>query len=105
MYSDRIHSHWFPVALMLMAVMAVFLWQPAQGAGSEDLREEGAVALKAAVERCALQCYVVEGAYPESLAYLEEHYGLQINKEDYYVTYEIFASNIPPTVQIIDRIE
>ncbi len=105
MYSDRIRSHWFLAALLILAVMAVFLWQPAQGAGSEALREEGAVALKAAVERCALQCYVVEGAYPESLVYLEDHYGLQINREDYYVTYEIFASNIPPIVQVIDRIE
>lgn len=104
MYSDRMQRHWFPLAVMVLAVIAIFLWEPASVSGSRDLQEEGAVALKAAVERCALQCYVVEGAYPASLSYLEEHYGLQVNREDYYVMYEIFASNIPPEVQVLDRV-
>lgn len=87
--------------MALLAALAVFLWVPASG--GKDLREEGAAALKAAVERCALQCYVVEGVYPASLSYLEEHYGLQVNKEDYYVVYDIFASNIPPEVKVLNR--
>ena len=39
----------------------------------------------------------------EYLAYLEDNYGLQINKDDYYVTYEAFAENLPPTVKVTLR--
>ena len=35
--------------------------------------------------------------------YLEENYGLQVNKKDFYVTYEAFASNLPPTVRVTVR--
>ena len=51
----------------------------------------------------SLQCYVVEGAYPVSLEYLEENYGLQINEQMFYVSYEIFATNVPPAVKVIRR--
>ena len=57
----------------------------------------------AAVQRSALQCYAVEGAYPPDLQYLEDNYGLQVNKKDFYVTYEAFASNLPPTVRVTVR--
>ena len=51
----------------------------------------------------ALQCYVVEGVYPPSLEYLEENYGLVLNKTDYYIHYDIFAENLPPDVRITER--
>lgn len=41
--------------------------------------------------------------YPESLEYLEKHYGLTVNKKEYIVTYEIFADNQLPTVQVLVR--
>ena len=45
----------------------------------------------------------MEGADPESLSYLEEHYGLVINHRDYIVAYEVFAENQPPVVQVLVR--
>lgn len=103
MYSDKVRRHWLASAMALLILLTVFLWRAFSVSGSRNLQEEGAVALKAAVERCALQCYVVEGVYPPGLSYLEEHYGLQVNREDYYVVYDIFASNIPPEVQVLNR--
>ena len=50
-----------------------------------------------------MQCAAVEGAYPASLKYLEEHYGLIVNHSDYAVTYEAFASNVPPSVVVVPR--
>ena len=55
--------------------------------------------------RSALQCYAVEGVYPPNLQYLEDNYGLQVNTKDYYVSYEAFASNLPPTVKVVNRKE
>ncbi len=57
--------------------------------------------MREAVLRSAVECYTLEGAYPESLEYLEKHYyGLTVNKEEYIVTYEVFADNQLPTVQV-----
>ena len=67
------------------------------------MEEESIAALKAAVERSARQCYVVEGFYPPSLEYLEENYGLQINTDEFYVVYDVFASNISPDVRVVKR--
>ena len=56
-----------------------------------------------AVLDAAMQCAAVEGAYPARLSYLEEHYGLIVNHQDYAVTYEAFASNVPPSVVVVPR--
>ena len=50
-----------------------------------------------------VNCYAIEGAYPDSLSYLEEHYGLQIDHNRYVVDYEPFGDNIWPTVQVVRR--
>ena len=57
--------------------------------------------MREAVERSARQCYAVEGVYPPDLDYLRENYGLQVNTRDYVISYEIYASNIPPTVKVV----
>ncbi len=62
---------------------------------------EKKTALEDAIMRSALHCYSLEGAYPSDIAYLEEHYNLSINWDDYIVHYEMFASNIAPDVTVI----
>lgn len=104
MYTDKRRRRW-PLAVLVLALLiaAVGVWRQAAPASRQNLSEESAVALKNAVERCALQCYVVEGAYPPSLAYMEENYGLQINRREFYVVYDVFASNLPPDVRVVSR--
>ena len=53
-----------------------------------------------AVVQSAVFCYGTEGAYPESLAYLREHYGLQYDEDKYIVDYEIVGKNIRPQVRV-----
>ena len=55
------------------------------------------------MESSARQCYVVEGVYPPDLDYLRDNYGLQINTDDYYVVYDIYASKQPPTVKVVAK--
>ena len=57
--------------------------------------------LQNAVIQSAVHCYSVEGAYPESLAYLKKHYGITWNEKKYKVIYEVIAKNIRPEVQVI----
>ena len=49
-----------------------------------------------------VSCYAIEGAYPESFDYLKENYNLYIDEDKYSVQYMVFASNIMPTVTIIE---
>ncbi len=88
------------ILLLLLAasIAAVLLFSAASG---RKLLESGRDAVREAVERSARQCYAVEGAYPPNLAYMQENYGLQVNTEDYVISYEIYASNVPPTVKVV----
>ena len=103
MYSDRLTKRktWILWVLLLVLLLGGFLL--IFSGGDRELGAGSAVAIRAAVQRSALQCYAVEGAYPPDLQYLEDNYGLQVNKKDFYVTYEAFASNLPPTVRVTVR--
>lgn len=57
--------------------------------------------LETALNRDITHCYAVEGMYPPSLDYLEEHYGLTYDKELFFVNYRPIGSNIRPDVTII----
>ena len=59
--------------------------------------------VREAVKNAALTCYAVEGLYPAELDYLQEHYQLSYNEERYLVYYEAFASNLMPSIQVVER--
>lgn len=59
--------------------------------------------LKQAIQRSVVHCYAAEGQYSESLAYLEERYGLRYDKEKYFIGYEVLGENIMPDITIIPR--
>ena len=103
MYSDRLAKRktWILWALLLLLLFGALCLIFSDG--GRNLDDSSAAAIREAVQRSALQCYAVEGAYPPDLQYLEENYGLQVNKQDFYVTYDAFASNLPPTVRVTRR--
>lgn len=92
-------------ALLVLVLAAALVLGCAWGAGrvGADLDGQGTAALKNAVVRSAVQCYAVEGYYPENLDHLTDHYGLQINHDRYIVVYEAFASNLPPQVTVLQK--
>ena len=101
MYSDLVKNRFGWLWLVLAAAVLLAAVTLLLGRGSSrELEEESAAAIREAVRRCALQCYAVEGVHPPDIAYLEDNYGLQVNRRDYYVTYEAFSSNLPPTVLV-----
>ena len=51
----------------------------------------------------SLACYAAEGIYPPDLAYLEEHYGVQVDEERYTVDYRAFASNLMPDITVLEN--
>ena len=64
---------------------------------------EGKRQLEDALRRSAVACYAAEGIYPPDLAYLESRYGVQIDRERYTVTYQIFGSNLMPDITVLEN--
>ena len=56
-----------------------------------------------AVKNAALTCYAVEGAYPDDIEYLREHYRLAYDEERYLITYDAFASNMIPDIWVTEK--
>lgn len=88
--------------LLTFAALGVLFLSGLQGvsrtSSAEQLR-----AVERAVTRAVRQCYAIEGRYPSGLGYLEEHYGLVLDHEKYIIQYDIFASNIMPSVLVLQR--
>ncbi|MGL4738268.1 MAG: hypothetical protein ACRCW2_12535 [Cellulosilyticaceae bacterium] len=57
--------------------------------------------MEQAIMKAVVQCYALEGVYPPSIAYISEHYGLEVDEQKYAVYYEIFASNVMPQVKVL----
>lgn len=55
-----------------------------------------------AVNKDIIHCYAVEGYYPPSLKYIEDHYGLTYDKSRYLVDYVPVGDNIMPSVTILE---
>ncbi len=101
MYSDNEKKSRLPWILAALAVVCACVLMLAGRPPQQDA--DSAAAIRTAIEQSALQCYAVEGVYPPNLAYLQDHYGLQVNTADYYVTYEAFASNLAPNVIVTPK--
>lgn len=97
----RRQQSWLRVVIVLLVAMVlgavVFI-------GARDaIREQGALSMRTAILEHAKQCCAVEGAYPKSMSYLVEHYGLVINDTDYVITYDCYADNVVPSVVVVPK--
>lgn len=87
----------FPLAAVAAALcFFTALSNLQQGRSDEDRRQ-----LEDALRRSAVACYAAEGVYPPSLAYLEERYGVQIDRDRYTVYYDAFAENLMPGITVL----
>ena len=70
---------------------------------SDSQAEEEKRRLEDAIRRSVITCYAVEGAYPPDLTYLEEHYGVQINRDRYDAIYQPIAQNLMPDITVVEQ--
>lgn len=85
----------------IVAVIAILIaiWWLAGSLDSSNDEEQMKVA-KEAIVRATVQCYSLEGRYPPGLDYLEENYGLALDREKYVYYYQVIAENIMPNVRL-----
>lgn len=106
MYREKTHSRlrWiWGLAILVVVVLLCLIFGPLSRRVSKDVEAQSSQAVRDTVMRGAIQCYAVEGAYPSSLSYLEDHYGLVINHQKYIVSYNAYASNLAPDVRVLIR--
>lgn len=90
--------------LLPLAAVAALLWFATAvdslnaGRAEEDLHQ-----LEETLRRGCVACYAAEGAYPTSLDYLKERYGVQIDEERYTVQYYAFAENLMPNITVLEN--
>ncbi|MDD3218562.1 MAG: hypothetical protein PHC41_05935 [Lachnospiraceae bacterium] len=94
--------HWLSL-LVCVGCIGLFIFSISRIEAQNDIQQQEH--LQEAVSRSIVTCYTLEGFYPESLAYLEEHYGLTYDKDTYYIDYQPIGSNLMPDVTIIKRKE
>lgn len=85
--------------LVIIFIIVIFYIGVSQISQSTAKKQEQS--LYTAIERDIVQCYSIEGIYPPSLEYLEEHYALVYDKDIFFVDYRPVASNIYPDVTIL----
>lgn len=86
-------------ALVFLAALLLLIAGLNNISGLTERQE--AEGLENSVRQSAVHCYALEGFYPDSLEYLEQHYGLTYDKEKYIVSYETVGSNLMPDVSVI----
>ena len=69
-----------------------------RGRSAEDKQR-----LEDVLRRAAVACYAAEGRYPESLEYLVEHYGIQIDSRNFIVSYMPIAENLMPDITVLEK--
>ena len=99
----RIFSALRVLLLPLLALCALRWFSTALGQVEAGRDYQGKARLEESLRRSAAACYAAEGVYPPNLAYLQEHYGLQIDEERYTVYYDVFASNLMPDITVLEN--
>lgn len=96
---DVLRSAVLPIIFTLVVMgMIVFGLQQTEASS----KAEGLRILDESVRRAVAKCYAIEGNYPESVEYIEQYYGVHVDRTKYVVHYEIFASNIMPDILVIE---
>ena len=89
------------LALIVFAVLLMSVYLLVNKVGSASDRAETEL-VRDAVRSAVLTCYAVEGAYPANIDYLKEYYGLAYNEAAYRVIYDAFASNVMPSIIVVE---
>jgi len=84
----------FTFSVILFIVMALHRTEIAS-------RDEGLRILEDSLRRAVVMNYAIDGRYPESVEYIEEKFGIHIDRTRFVVHYSIFAPNIFPEIRII----
>ena len=88
------------IMIIFIVIIVGAMWFGTSGL-SAQVQVNQADFLANAIRRSAVQCYALEGRFPQTVGYLEENYGLIIDRRNYAVYYEWMGSNIIPQIRVV----
>jgi hypothetical protein len=88
------------VLFIAAAVVCVGLVWNVASSLDESQQQESIKIDKEAIVRATVQCYSLEGRYPPSLEYLEQNYGLTLDRDKYVYNYETIGENMMPRIDL-----
>jgi len=88
------------LATLLLLMLPLFLSYFSNNIGQKATAESIAMVCKS-LDQAVVECYALEGFYPPNLGYLEERYGISIDKTLYYVDYFYLGSNLKPDITVL----
>lgn len=97
----RIFSSFTMSIVIFVSVVVLFIYGISAVSNSSVVNDKEI--LSEAVNRDIIHCYCVEGMYPPSVKYMEEHYGLLYDADKFIIDYEYIGANIMPKVMIIQK--
>lgn len=100
-FKDRISGSFSISVIIFVAVLVVFVYGISAISNSSVTNDKQI--LEDAVHRDVVHCYAVEGMYPPSVTYMQNHYGLTYDTNKFIIDYEYIGSNIMPKVSIIEK--
>jgi hypothetical protein len=90
------------ISVLIFALILVMFLFAVEYTGKSQI-EKQQESLEVAIARDIVQCYAIEGQYPPTLEYMEEHYGLTYDKNTFFVDYQPIAANLYPDYTVIRR--
>ena len=86
--------------MLLISVIVIFSFSLYLNEITRQIDDNQVVFLENAIRRSAIQCYSIEGRFPDGLEYLEENYSLVIDRSRYNVFYEYMGGNLIPQIWV-----
>ncbi len=90
------------ISVAIFVLIAVCFVMAVEDSGRSTI-EKQQESLEKAIARDIVQCYAIEGQYPPTLEYMEDHYGLTYDKDTFFVDYQPIAANLYPDYTVILR--
>lgn len=86
--------------LLLFAVLIALAAVWGLSSISDQVDDNQLEFMENAIRRSAIQCYALEGRFPETVEYLEENYSLALDKKRFIIDYDYIAGNIIPQINV-----
>ena len=93
------------ISLPVIVFALVLIFSSVTGEFSKDKAKQDKENLERTLNRAAVACYAIEGAYPPSVEYLTENYRVKVDTKKYTVKYELYASNLMPSITVLENAE
>ena len=98
----KLKINWGILFSILSSVLIILILFMGFNNTQKAISDDELIRLTDNIMNAAINCYAIEGFYPDDIAYLEENYGLIID-DSYNIFYEVQGSNMMPSISVNRR--